>query len=90
MPSKHMGASALAGEVDDTRALPGVPWTSFFADGGYAIHGTYWHNNFGVQMSRGCINLRNEDAKWLFRWMTPQSPPSEVETRGYGTQVIVS
>jgi hypothetical protein len=89
MPSKHMGASGLAGVSGENIPLPGVPWTSFFAEGGYAFHGTYWHNNFGVPMSKGCINMRNEDAKWLFRWLRPVSEPNKVETRGYGTRVIV-
>lgn len=90
MPSKHMGSGGLAGTGEDFSALPGVPWTAFFAEGGYAIHGTFWHNNFGIQMSRGCINMRNEDAKWLFRWMLPIHPPSSWETRGFGTQLIVT
>jgi lipoprotein-anchoring transpeptidase ErfK/SrfK len=76
-PSKNMGFSRLTDTLDDD-ALPGVPWTMFFAEGGYAIHGTYWHNNFGVKMSRGCINMRNEDAKWLFRWANPVWDPQAV------------
>ena len=31
-------------------------------------HGTYWHNNFGHPMSHGCVNMTNEDAKWLYEW----------------------
>lgn len=89
MPSKHMGAGGLAGASADFTPLPGVPWTCFFAEGGYALHGTYWHNNFGVQMSRGCVNMRNEDAKWLFRWVLPESSPSDWEVRGNGTKVEV-
>ncbi|OQX62000.1 MAG: hypothetical protein B5M51_06740, partial [Anaerolinea sp. 4484_236] len=42
---------------------------------GVAIHGTYWHNNFGYPMSHGCINMRNQDAKWLYRWTTPPYDP---------------
>ena len=38
---------------------------------GYGFHGTYWHDNFGSPMSRGCVNLTNEDAKWLFDWTSP-------------------
>ena len=87
MPSKHMGVGSPAS--GDGRALPGVPWTSFFAQGGYAIHGTYWHNNFGLQMSSGCINMRNEDAKFMFRWLTPENAPETVEQTGYGTQIII-
>jgi lipoprotein-anchoring transpeptidase ErfK/SrfK len=47
--------------------LPNVPWTMFFY-GGYAIHGTYWHNNFGTPMSHGCVNMKIAEAKWLFNW----------------------
>lgn len=51
-------------------SLPNVPWVMYFY-GAYAIHGAYWHNNFGQPMSRGCINMRNEDAQWLFDWASP-------------------
>ncbi len=37
----------------------------------YAFHGTYWHSNFGTPMSRGCINMTEEDAEWLFEWASP-------------------
>jgi lipoprotein-anchoring transpeptidase ErfK/SrfK len=47
--------------------LPNVPWTMFFY-AGYAIHGTYWHNNFGTPMSHGCVNMKTPEAKWLFNW----------------------
>jgi LysM repeat protein len=47
--------------------LPGVPHTMFFYRG-YALHGTYWHNNFGTPMSHGCINLTRADAAWLYSW----------------------
>jgi lipoprotein-anchoring transpeptidase ErfK/SrfK len=36
--------------------------------GGYAIHGAYWHNNFGTPMSHGCVNLSLPDARWFFNW----------------------
>jgi len=47
--------------------LPNVPYIMYFY-GGYGLHGTYWHNNFGTPMSHGCVNLRTEDAEWLFNW----------------------
>ena len=47
--------------------LPGVPWVMVFY-GAYSIHGTYWHNNFGVPMSHGCVNMKISQAKWLFNW----------------------
>jgi lipoprotein-anchoring transpeptidase ErfK/SrfK len=47
--------------------LPNVPYTMYFYRG-YAIHGTYWHNNFGSPMSHGCVNLATPDAQWLYNW----------------------
>ena len=46
---------------------PDVPWTLFY-DGDFAIHGAYWHNNFGTPVSHGCINLRVPEAQALYRW----------------------
>ena len=42
-----------------------VPWTQYF-DGGAALHGAWWHNNFGHPMSHGCINLQTptDNVKW--------------------------
>jgi lipoprotein-anchoring transpeptidase ErfK/SrfK len=47
--------------------LPNVPYVMYFYKG-YGIHGTYWHNNFGTPMSHGCVNLRTEDAAWVYNW----------------------
>lgn len=46
---------------------PDVPWTMYY-DGDFAIHGAYWHNNFGTPVSHGCVNLRVEEAKALYEW----------------------
>ena len=96
MPNKHMGSVTGNPDAEERGgfSLPGVPWTCFFVDTGVAFHGTYWHNNFGVWMSHGCVNMRNEDAKWLFRWTTPLyelpiKTRRDWERRGFGTRVIV-
>ena len=47
--------------------LPGVPHAMYFYRG-YALHGTYWHSNFGTPMSHGCVNLTRADAAWLYSW----------------------
>jgi lipoprotein-anchoring transpeptidase ErfK/SrfK len=47
--------------------LPDVPFTMYFYKG-YALHGTYWHNNFGTPMSHGCVNLTIPDAEWLYNF----------------------
>lgn len=88
MASKHMGNGQLTGDIE-AYELPGVPWTTFFAPHGVALHGTYWHTNYGITMSHGCVNLRPEISKWLFRWTTPVVKPGTVEQTGYGTLVTV-
>ncbi len=52
--------------------LPNVQWVMYFA-GENAIHGTYWHHNFGRPMSHGCINATNNAAKWLYNWAPPHT-----------------
>ena len=88
-PSKHMGNGSLFATPQDYE-LPGVPWTCFFHEDGYAFHGTYWHDNFGVPMSRGCVNMRIEEAKWLFRWARPLHDQNQVYSPGYGTLVVIT
>ena len=60
--------------------LPNVPWVQYFF-GEYALHGTYWHSNFGTPMSHGCVNLTIEDAEWLFNWAFPEWDGSMEWTR---------
>jgi lipoprotein-anchoring transpeptidase ErfK/SrfK len=47
--------------------LPGVPYTMYYS-GSFAIHGAYWHHNFGHPMSHGCINLPVSFAGSLYAW----------------------
>jgi len=85
-PSVHMGDGTLRSDAE-AYELPGVPWVSYFVPTtGVAIHGAYWHNNFGVTMSHGCINMQSEDAKWIYRWSSPY--PDESITN-YHTPVDV-
>ena len=89
MPSKHMGYGEITSDPE-AYALPGVPWTSFFYEPtGVACHGTYWHDNYGNRMSHGCINMKPEEALWLFRWCTPVFNGDKMEQTGYGTLVSV-
>jgi lipoprotein-anchoring transpeptidase ErfK/SrfK len=89
LPTKYMGDSRLTDNLGD-RFLTGVPWTCFFIEGGYAIHGAYWHNNFGAPMSKGCINLRPDHARWIYRWTSPHAGASQQEVTGHGTRVVVT
>ncbi len=89
MPSKHMGDGKLTSDVS-AYELPGVSWTSFFNHpSGIAFHGTYWHDNFGSRMSHGCVNMRTEDAKWLYRWSTPVASVKDWESKGHGTKLHI-
>ena len=47
--------------------LTGVPYVMYFYQD-YALHGTYWHNNFGTPMSHGCVNLETNDAQWVYNF----------------------
>jgi len=46
-----------------------VPYVMYF-DGARALHGTYWHNKFGSQSSRGCVNITKADANWFYNFST--------------------
>jgi hypothetical protein len=55
--------------------VPDVPWVMYVV-GGVALHGTYWHNQFGsgYRLSHGCINLGMDDAEWLYGWADVGTP----------------
>jgi lipoprotein-anchoring transpeptidase ErfK/SrfK len=53
--------------------VPNVPYTMYY-QGGYAIHGAYWHNRFGNPVSHGCVNLAPNHAKWIFEWADIGTP----------------
>jgi lipoprotein-anchoring transpeptidase ErfK/SrfK len=78
--------------IGDGYYLPDVPYTMYFY-GGYALHGTYWHNNFGQPMSHGCVNLETGNAQTLFEWADPVLPPGQTQvtasTANPGTLVVV-
>jgi lipoprotein-anchoring transpeptidase ErfK/SrfK len=58
----------------DSFNLLDVPFVQYFHKG-YALHGTYWHDEFGQVRSHGCVNLSPIDAAWLFEWTDPVVPP---------------
>ena len=61
----------------DDYYLPDVPWVMYFYEA-FAIHGVYWHANFGTPSSHGCVNMRADEAAFLFDWAAP------------GTSVVVN
>lgn len=83
------GGSADLGTFYD---LPNVPSNMFFYKG-FAVHGAYWHNNFGHPMSHGCVNSPLAQASQLFEWTGPVVPPGVNAVRATpenpGTRVFV-
>ncbi len=59
------------GNPDLTKApnyyTPNVPNISYF-DGDEALHGAYWHHNFGHRMSHGCVNMPLDAAALVYDW----------------------
>jgi lipoprotein-anchoring transpeptidase ErfK/SrfK len=72
--AKHVTATMDGDEdVADSFSLRDVPFVQYFHKG-YALHGAYWHDEFGKVRSHGCINLAPVDAAWLFEWTDPPVP----------------
>ena len=90
---KWIGVRMAAGDALSGYDLPGVGWpTIFISSNGVAIHSTYWHNDYGIPKSHGCVNARPEDAKWVFRWTLPHVsylPGEAVPELPGGTTVVV-
>lgn len=60
-------------EVDRHYAIEDVPWVQFF-DKAIALHGAFWHRDFGRVHSHGCVNMAPLDARWLFAFTSPHLP----------------
>lgn len=67
--SKHEIARMQGADYD----VPDVPFTMYY-NGGYGIHGAYWHNNFGTPVSHGCTNVAVDHAEVLFDWASVGTP----------------
>lgn len=64
---KYEKTDMSGGTGPDAYYVKDVPYVMYF-HGGYGIHGTYWHDNFGMPMSHGCVNLTIPDSQWLYTW----------------------
>jgi lipoprotein-anchoring transpeptidase ErfK/SrfK len=90
---KHIAAT-MDGDVasDGPYSIEDVPWIMYF-NGSYALHGAFWHNNWGHQQSHGCVNLAPLDGKALFGWTEPRLPDNwhgvMATPEKPGTRVIV-
>lgn len=72
--SKHV-THTMDGDhaVDGPYSIEDVPYVMYFQLA-YALHSAFWHDGFGRPRSHGCVNLAPQDARWLFRWASPELP----------------
>ncbi len=90
---KHL-ATTMDGDVtnDGPYSIEDVPWVQYFK-GSFALHGAFWHDDFGHVHSHGCVNLAPEDARNLFEWTEPRVPAGwhgvNTGEEGRGTVVFV-
>ena len=84
------GDGTAAGDLP--YSIEDVPYVEYFYRA-YALHGAFWHSNYGVQMSHGCVNLSPLDAKWLFFFTSPEARAGFhgvwARPEGTGTRVII-
>jgi hypothetical protein len=87
---KLISIHMLGGSLGTGYDLPGIGWTSLFSGEGVAIHSTFWHNDFGVAKSHGCVNASPDDAKWIWRWTVPEVTynPGDVTVQMPGGTII--
>ena len=73
--------AATMDNLDHTGVAPysyeEVPFTQYI--GRVALHGAFWHDQFGAPRSHGCINLTLADAEWLFGFTQPTMAEDEQE-----------
>lgn len=90
--TRNQTMSGGSKELGTYYALPNVPNNMFFHLG-YAVHGAYWHNNFGQPMSHGCVNSPLSYAAQIFEWAGPVVPQGQNVVRATaenpGTKVVV-
>jgi len=90
--TKHVSATMDADSADGAYSIQDVPWVMYFS-GGIALHGAFWHDDFGVPRSHGCVNLAPKDAKAIFAWSEPRLPQGwhgvDATAEHPGTRVIV-
>jgi hypothetical protein len=66
LPKQDMkGGSLASGDFYD---LKDVPFPQYFHISGEALHGTFWHDDFGRPHSHGCVNLSTPMSEWFYGW----------------------
>jgi lipoprotein-anchoring transpeptidase ErfK/SrfK len=69
--------NGAAGDIPwEVKDVPNVMYFSLSAE---ALHGAYWHNNFGNPMSHGCINQPLDVAAFMYGWAPLGTEVSVIE-----------
>jgi lipoprotein-anchoring transpeptidase ErfK/SrfK len=90
---KHV-TTTMDGDLaaDGPYSIEDVPWVMYFK-GSFALHGAFWHDDFGHARSHGCINMAPQDARALFFWVGPRLPAGwhgvHASTDRPGTRVVI-
>ncbi len=66
-------------EGDDYYYIDDVPHNLFY-DGEIALHGAFWHDDFGRPKSHGCVNMAPYTAEWVYNWSEDAPGPLWVWT----------
>jgi hypothetical protein len=87
---KHKTTTMRGSDSNGVFEVSEVPWTMFYR-GSYALHGAYWHDDFGTVRSHGCINIAPIDARWLFQFTEGSVPVGWHALRHIeGTRILVT
>ncbi len=70
---KHVAATMDGDTSGELYSIDDVPYIQYFHSS-YALHGAFWHSDYGRVRSHGCVNLSPSDAKRLFMWTEPRLP----------------
>ena len=72
-----LGAEGSEGSHWAVEDVPNIMYFNYQAE---AIHGAYWHNNFGNRMSHGCVNLPLATAAFMWEFAPLGTPVTVVES----------
>lgn len=70
LESPDKAQEATAATEGQRYSMEDVPYVQFF-DKAIALHGVFWHDDFGRVRSHGCVNLSPRDAARLFAFTSP-------------------
>lgn len=81
--SRYVTSPMAGGEVGyDYYYLEDVTHSLYY-DRLIALHGAYWHDDFGRPKSHGCVNIPPIAAEWLYLWA--EKAPGDLRVRVHNT-----